>query len=62
MSWTNITKLIRSVQTKVPENLSIDLTTLYPSFDFFYNMLEYAEEKKMTLASNMLHLMYLTFA
>lgn len=46
MSWTNITKSIRSVQTKVPENLSIDLTTLYPSFDFFYNMLEYAEEKK----------------
>lgn len=62
MSLTNITKSIRSVQTKVPENLSIDLTTLYPSFDFFITCSSMQKRKKMTLASNMLHLMYLTFA
>lgn len=56
MSLANITKsnrLLMLLQTKVPEYVHMDHTALYPSFDSFNNtMLKYAEEKKMTLASD----------
>lgn len=56
MSLANITKsnrFLMLLQTKVPEYVHMDHTALYPSFDSFNNtMLKYAEEKKMTLASD----------